>query len=87
MNQYHNDVLLLSKKKKSKIVIKLPCMIQICSTYNESSTTESEFVGFVLSCPLIAQFYKKNNNKKTRLPPPPKYENLPYTIPSKYIKI
>lgn len=50
MNQYHNDVLLLSKKKKSKIVIKLPCMIQICSTYNESSTTESEFVGFVLSC-------------------------------------
>lgn len=50
MNQYHNDVLLLTKKKKLKIVIKLSCMIQICSTYNESSTTESEFVGFVLSC-------------------------------------
>lgn len=72
MNQYHNDVLLLSKKQKSKFVIKLPCMIQICSTYNESSTTESEFVGFVLSC---------------TIGPPPKYENLPYTIPSKYIKI
>lgn len=60
MNQY--DVLVLSKKK-SKIVIKLPCMIQICSTYNESSTTESEFVGFVLSCPLIAQFYIKKKKK------------------------